>query len=127
MLSPKSLVGISTALSLTSLKPCKAADQSGIHIKFSFQISCLLQLGDRGWAGSPYAEHYASKVWIPCLQDLFVATYSAQTLGKRGSDRWGKMGRCRSCGFRLLFSLFSYFIFKQNLCAIPFCLQMVHI
>lgn len=85
MLSPESLVGISTALCLASLKPCKAADQSGIHLKFYFYISYLLQLGNRGWAD---AGLYPSKVCIICLQDLSSATYSAQTLGKGDSDRW---------------------------------------
>lgn len=44
---------------------------------------------------------YALKVCISCLQDLFVATYCAQTLGKRDSDRWGRgsLERCGSCGF----------------------------
>lgn len=69
MLSPESLVRISTALCLASLKPCKTADHSGIHFKISFQISCLLQLGDRGWAD---AELYASKVCVSCLQLLKV-------------------------------------------------------
>lgn len=33
---------------------------------------------------------YVSKLHISCLQDLFAATYDAQTIKKRVGGRWGK-------------------------------------
>lgn len=75
---------------------------------------------------SHYAEDFASKVCISCLQDLFVATYSAQTLEKGVvTDGAGALWRdVEVVGF----GSYSVFSNKEKVSVLfHFFLEMVHI